>query len=38
MASLIILEFEPEDVFHTYLDKSVPFIGGDIPRLEGIDG
>ena len=38
LASLIILEFEPEDVFHTYLDKSVPFIGGDIPRLEGIDG
>ncbi|EGG41416.1 peptidase S8 and S53 subtilisin kexin sedolisin [Candidatus Nitrosarchaeum limnium SFB1] len=38
LTSLIILEFEPEDVFHTYLDKSVPFIGGDVPKLEGIDG
>ena len=38
-ASLIILQsFESDDVFHTYLDKSVPFVGTGIPRLEGIDG
>ena len=38
-ASLIILQsFESDDVFHTYLDKSVPFVGVGIPRLEGIDG
>jgi len=39
IASLISLQFfESNDIFHTYLDRSVPFIGGDIPRLEGIDG
>ncbi|MCE9652678.1 MAG: S8 family serine peptidase [Nitrosarchaeum sp.] len=38
LGSLIILQFEPEDIFHTYLDKSVPFIGGNIPKMEGIDG
>lgn len=37
--SLIILQsFESDDIFHTYLDKSVPFVGAGIPRLEGIDG
>ncbi len=39
LASLISLQFfESNDISHTYLDRSVPFIGGDIPRLEGIDG
>ena len=39
LASLMSLQFfESNDIFHTYLDRSVPFIGGDIPRLEGIDG
>lgn len=39
LASLIILQsFESDDIFHTYLDKSIPFVGADIPRLEGIDG
>ena len=38
LGSLIILQFQPEDVLHTYLDKSVPFIGGNIPRQQGIDG
>ncbi len=38
-ASLISLQFfESNDISHTYLNRSVPFIGGDIPRLEGIDG
>ncbi len=30
------LEFENE--IQTYLQKSVPFVGTDIPRMEGIDG
>lgn len=39
LASFIISQFfESNDIVHTYLDRSVPFIGGDIPRLEGIDG
>lgn len=37
-ASLIILESESNEIIHTYLDKSVPFVGGDIPRIEGIEG
>ena len=36
--SLIIFQLVPNENVHTYLDKSIPFIGGDIPRLEGIDG
>lgn len=35
---LIIFQLLPNDNFHTYLDQSVPFIGGDIPRMEGFDG
>ncbi len=39
LASLISLQFfESNDISHTYLNRSVPFVGGDIPRLEGIDG
>ena len=39
LASLISLQFfEPNDISHTYLNRSVTFVGGDIPRLEGIDG
>ncbi len=38
-ACLIISQFyESNDFVHTYLDRSVSFIGGDIPKLEGIDG
>ena len=38
-ASLISVQFfESNDISHTYLNRSVPFVGGDIPRLEGIDG
>ena len=38
-ASLVSLQFfESNDIFHTYIDKSVPFIGANIPKLEGIDG
>lgn len=38
-SSLIISQFfESNNTFHTYLDKSIPFVGGDIPRRDGIDG
>lgn len=38
-SSLIIFQFfESNNTFHTYLDKSIPFVGGDIPRRGGIDG
>ncbi len=30
--------FEAEENFNLYLDNSVPFVGSDIPRLDGIDG
>lgn len=30
--------FESKDILHIYLDNSVPFVGGDIPKLEGIQG
>ncbi len=30
--------FFAEDEIRAYLDKSVPFIGTDIPRIDGIDG
>ena len=30
--------FYSEEEYRLYLDKSVPFVGTDIPRLEGIEG
>jgi minor extracellular serine protease Vpr len=30
--------FEVEENFNLYLDNSVPFVGSEIPRLDGIDG
>jgi len=38
LGTLVVLQVETDDFLHTYLDKSVPFIGGNIPRLQGIDG
>ncbi len=39
LGGLIFLEFiQPENKIETYLDRSVPFIGTDIPRIDGIDG
>ncbi|MBS3926138.1 MAG: S8 family serine peptidase [Nitrosarchaeum sp.] len=37
-SSVIIFQFLPEENLHVYLEKSVPFIGGDIPSMEGFDG
>ena len=30
--------FQSENEIHTYLQRSVPFVGADIPRTDGIDG
>jgi len=30
--------FLPENEIRTYLQRSVPFVGTDIPRMDGIDG
>ncbi|MCV0412832.1 S8 family serine peptidase [Nitrosarchaeum sp.] len=37
-SSLIIFQLLPDDNVHTYIEQSIPFIGGDIPRMEGFDG
>ena len=37
--SIILLElFEKDDVYELFLDKSVPYIGTEIPRIDGING
>lgn len=38
LATVIISQFESNEIIHTYLDRSVPFVGANIPKLEGIDG
>jgi len=35
---LIFSQLQTQDDFELFLDRSVPFIGTDIPRIEGIDG
>ena len=35
---LIFSQLQTQDDFKLFLDRSVPFIGIDIPRIEGIDG
>jgi minor extracellular serine protease Vpr len=36
--TIIISQFESNEIIHTYLDRSVPFVGANIPKLEGIEG
>jgi len=36
--SLIFSQLQTENEIRTYLNKSVPYIGTEIPRMEGIDG
>ncbi|MGI0057560.1 MAG: S8 family serine peptidase [Nitrosarchaeum sp.] len=38
VSSISLQFFESNDIFHTYLDRSVPFVGANIPRFEGIEG
>ena len=35
---IIFPQLQKEETSRIYLDKSVPFIGGDVPKKEGIDG
>lgn len=35
---LILAQLESQNESELYLDKSVPYVGADIPRIEGIDG
>ena len=35
---VVVQSFQTENEIQTYLDKSVPYIGADIPRRDGIDG
>jgi len=38
-SSMVLFElFDADDEFSLYLDKSVPFVGTDIPWLDGISG
>jgi len=37
-ASLIFSQLQNENEIQTYLDKSIPYIGTEIPRIEGFDG
>ena len=37
--SLILSQiFDSENEIKTYLDRSVPYVGTEIPRIQGIDG
>ena len=39
LASLVLSQpLQYEDTIQTYLERSVPFVGTEIPRLDGIDG
>ena len=37
-ASLIFTQLQTENETRTFLDKSIPYIGTEIPRIDGIDG
>ncbi|MCH1607575.1 MAG: S8 family serine peptidase, partial [Nitrosopumilus sp.] len=39
ISSFIVLQsFEPENQIKTFIGNSVPYIGSEIPRMDGIDG
>jgi len=35
---LIFSQLQTQDDFELFLDRSVPYVGTDIPRIEGVDG
>ena len=37
-ATLIFSQLQTENEIRTYLDRSIPYIGTEIPRIDGIDG
>ena len=38
MGLILTQATDSKNQIHTYLERSVPFVGTDIPRMEGIDG
>ena len=39
MSSIVVLQLiQPENEIRTYIENSVPYIGTEIPRMDGIDG
>ena len=39
MSSIVVLQLiQPENEIRTYIENSVPYIGTEIPRIDGIDG
>ena len=38
MGMVLTQAMNSENQIHTYLERSVPFVGTDIPRMDGIDG
>ena len=39
LSSFIVLQsFQPDNEIKTYIGNSVPYIGSEIPRMDGIDG
>jgi len=38
MGLVLTQEMSSENQIHTYLERSIPFVGTDIPRIQGIDG
>ena len=37
-ATLIFSQLQTENEIRTYLDRSIPYIGTEIPRIDGVDG
>ena len=39
LSSFIVLQsFQPDNEIKTYIENSVPYIGSEIPKIDGIDG
>ena len=39
MSSIVVSQLiQPENEIRTYIENSVPYIGTEIPRMDGIDG
>ena len=36
--SIVFFQLQTENEIRTYLDRSIPYIGTEIPRIDGIDG
>ena len=38
MGLILTQTTDSKNQIHTYLERSVPFVGTDVPRIDGIDG